>query len=163
MPWLAAPPAPSAELDSRAFADEAVADGGCAADAADAAGAAVAEVSRMDAVTPAASTAAPSRHTPPIACGECGRRSQLGRRPPPALFLSGSPVMSPPPVAVASLVSVALSGMTQRSRAPSLMGSSTSRQDSAAAATVPATTATARPGLTGLPAAPAPRVSTMTG
>jgi hypothetical protein len=120
----------------------------------------------MDAVTPAASTAAPSRQAPPIAIGECGspgRLSQLGRHPPPALFLSGSPVMPPPPVAVASLDSVALAGVTQRSLAPRLMGSSTSRQDSAAAATVPVTRTSARPRPTGVPAALTAVVSTMMG
>jgi hypothetical protein len=119
----------------------------------------------MDAVTPAASTTAPSTHTPPIACGECsspGRRSQPGRCPPP-VSVPGSPAMLGPPVALALIGSLAVPGMTQRSRPPRRMGSSTYRQDTAAAATVPATRATARPGLTGPPAAPTAVVSTITG
>ena len=71
--------------------------------------------------------------------------------------------MSAPPVALTSLVSVALVGVTQRSLAPRLIGSSITRQDSAAAATVTVTRTTARPGLTGVPAAPTAVVSTITG
>src|SRR6185437_999427 len=153
LPGAAAPALP-AELDSRALAADGVA-----------AGCAVAEVSRIDAVTPAASTAAASRHTPPMASGAgtiLGRRGQPGRRPPP-VSLPGSPVIAGPPVACASPGIPTRSGSTQRSRAPRRIGSSMNRQDTAAAATVATTTAVARPRLTGPPAAPTAVVSTIIG
>ncbi len=88
-----------AELDSC----PAAAKGDC-----DTAGCALAEVSRMKAVTTPASTATPSTPIPPIAAIPCGEPSSPGRLPllgrgaPPAP-VPGSPVMSGPPVALATL------------------------------------------------------------
>src|SRR5579863_3344615 len=78
-------------LDSRAIAVDALGRAGAAA-------CAVVPASRVAAVTPAASSAAVSRHSPAIVRGRPGRRGHRGAgRLPPASGSRDSPVMLAPP------------------------------------------------------------------
>src|SRR4029077_2566228 len=141
------------------------------------AGAATCAASRVAVVTPAASSAAVSRHSPATARGVRGSPGRRGRRgraggPPLVSGWRGSPGMLAPPAALAVLVSLGsaellvtpvLARTASRGRAPRRTGSSMNRQDAAATARVAATRSTARPGLTGPPAPPAAAVSTISG
>ena len=103
-----------------------------------------AAVSLTEKVTPAATRAAPSRHTPPTPTGdrsmpECPIRADM------------------------AFHCVVFHGMPRLGQTPSLMGDSMKCQLTAAAATMPATRAVARSGDTGAPAVPAAAVSTISG